>query len=68
MEKTPSEILAAFEASDRDTVQAVAVAACHAEDIYVLALAHGADGDAARVAMARAFLGSLAVGVPVAST
>lgn len=57
-------LLARFDAGDPDALQAVVVAACHAEDAY--AIAHRSSGslDAARVAMARAFLRSLAVGEP----
>lgn len=55
-------ILKAVEDGDSETMKAVAVASCHAEDAYYLSPRN--DGDAARYNLAMAFLRSLAVGVP----
>ena len=59
-----ADLLLRFDAGDPDAVMSVVVAACHAEDAYAIAHRNSASLDAARVAMARAFLGSLATGEP----
>lgn len=62
------DLLAKLDEGDQSAAMTVAVAACHAEDAYRIALENSANLDAARIAMARAFLGSLAVGEPQHST
>jgi len=54
-------ILKAVEDGEPVAVMALCIAACHAEDAYA---AVPVDGDAARHAMAMAFLRSFAVGTP----